>query len=77
MPIIEAPSTMRRFFSKTLVHPEVPLRRAIGTSDPLSLKPGLPQLREAPRRPAKTKIKIVEPEPVAPDSTALDAAKRP
>jgi hypothetical protein len=65
-----------------LAHPEIPLRRAVGSDDPFSLEPGLPQAPAGPSRP-KTRLKLVEksaaPAPVfkpAPDRSALAAAER-
>ena len=63
-----------------LEHPETPLRRAVGSSDPFRLEPAsLPQVPDVPKRP--TAKATSEPKRVAPptppaDRTALDAAER-
>jgi hypothetical protein len=64
-----------------LAHPEVPLRRAVGSADPFSLEPGLPDVPDPPRR-AKPDLKVVKaapaPKPKAPppDRSALAAAEK-
>ncbi|MBO9545830.1 hypothetical protein [Caulobacter sp.] len=64
-----------------LAHPEVPLRRAVGSKDPFSLEPGLPQV-PAPARRGKPALKVVAktapaaPAPPPPDRSALDAAQK-
>ena len=62
-----------------LAHPETPLRRAVGSTDPFALEPtGLPKVPDAPRRPAAKpppKAKpAARPKPPA-DRSALDAAE--
>ncbi|PVM83371.1 hypothetical protein [Caulobacter endophyticus] len=66
-----------------LAHPEVPLRRAIGSKDPFSLEPGLPDVPNPPRRRTPA-LKVVEtgPAPLStpkappPDRSALTAAEK-
>lgn len=66
-----------------LAHPETPLRRAVGTKNPFELEPtSLPQVPEAPKRPAAAKAKAsgghpkAAPKPRPPaDRTALDKAE--
>lgn len=64
-----------------LAHPEVPLRRAVGSTDPFSLEPGLPDVPDPPRR-SKPDLKVVKaapaPKPQAPppDRSALAAAEK-
>ncbi|PVM70944.1 cell envelope biogenesis protein TolA [Caulobacter radicis] len=64
-----------------LAHPEVPLRRAVGSQDPFSLDPGLPQVPDPPPR-GKPALKVLaKAAPVAlagspPDRSALDAAQK-
>lgn len=59
-------------------HPEIPLRRAVGSDDPYALEPrGLPSVPAAPKRPrekAKAKSKAEKPAPPA-DRSTLDAAE--
>ncbi|WP_158285943.1 hypothetical protein [Caulobacter sp. D5] len=68
-----------------LAHPEIPLRRAIGSKEPFSLQPSLPDVPERPRR-AKPKLKVAaaSPRPAkarprakvqAPDRARLEAAQ--
>lgn len=63
-----------------LAHPEVPLRRAVGSTDPFSLEPGLPDVPDAPK-PKKADLKLVPKAmpPKAtrppPDRSALTAAE--
>jgi hypothetical protein len=63
-----------------LAHPEVPLRRAVGSKDPFNLEPGLPNVPDAPKR-KKPDLSVVRatpaPEPKAPppDRSALTAAE--
>jgi hypothetical protein len=62
-----------------LSHPETPLKRAVGSSDPFSLEGTLPKVPEAPpsRRPAPNPKPKPEPRPAKPppDRSALDAAE--
>lgn len=63
-----------------LAHPEVPLRRAVGSQDPFSLEPGLPAVPDSPKR-QKPDLKVVKAAvaPVAkppPDRSALSAAEQ-
>jgi hypothetical protein len=61
-----------------LAHPEVPLRRAVGSTEPFSLEPGLPDLPDAPKRKApslKVVPKAVKPAAPPPDRSALTAAE--
>lgn len=64
-----------------LAHPDVPLRRAIGSSDPFSLEPNLPDVPDPPKR-AKPSLKVVPkvkaPEPTRPppDRSKVDAAEK-
>lgn len=66
-----------------LAHPEVPLRRAVGSNDPFSLDPGLPEAPTGPSLP-KPRLKLVAkaatpPAPAprpAPDRAALAAAEQ-
>lgn len=59
-------------------HPETPLRRAVGSSDPFGLEPRLPRLPDGPR-PAMSrraaKPRPVRPPAAPPDRGALDAAQ--
>ncbi|WP_454762150.1 hypothetical protein [Caulobacter segnis] len=63
-----------------LAHPEIPLRRAIGSKDPFSLEPNLPDVPDPPQR-AKPRLKVVPkakaPEPARPppDRSEVDAAE--
>jgi type IV secretory pathway VirB10-like protein len=60
-----------------LAQPEVPLRRAVGTSDPFSLEPGLPRLPDgagAQKRPPKLRLVPTGPK-AEPDRTALTSAE--
>lgn len=68
-----------------LAHPGTPLRRAIGSNEPFSLQPGLPDVPE-PERQAKPKLKVAAASPrppktkplakaPAPDRTRLEAAQ--
>jgi hypothetical protein len=58
-----------------LAHPGVPLRRAVGSKDPFSLEPGLPQVPDAPKR-KKPDLKVVKtapaPAPKAPPPNRSD-----
>lgn len=56
-----------------LAHPETPLRRAVGSSDPFSLEPRLPDAPRATRRPARPRP-VVDPTKL-PDRGALDDAE--
>lgn len=62
-----------------LKHPETPLRRAVGSSDPFRLEPSsLPKVPDAPKRPAAKpagKAKHAEPERPPADRSGLDAAE--
>lgn len=64
-----------------LAHPEIPLRRAIGSKDRFSLEPGLPDVPDPPKR-QKPDLKVVKaappPKPKAPpaDRSALTAAEK-
>jgi hypothetical protein len=66
-----------------LAHPEVPLRRAVGSNDPFSLEPGPPQAPAGPSRP-KPGLKLVAkgaaPPPAPafkpPDRSGLAAAEQ-
>lgn len=68
-----------------LAHPETPLRRAVGSSDPFALEPtSLPKVPDPPKRaPAKVETKLkpgAKARPAAPprppaDRTKLDAAE--
>ena len=56
-----------------LAHPEVPLKRALGSKDPFALEAvSLPQLPDAPK---KTKVKTAAPRKPPADRSALDAAE--
>lgn len=62
-----------------LAHPEVPLRRAVGSTEPFSLEPGLPDVPDPPKRKAPA-LKLVPKALEAraappPDRTTLDAAE--
>ena len=61
-----------------LAHPEVPLRRAVGSKDPFAVEPAsLPSVPDAPKRAANPAAKArpaPKPEP-APDRSELDAAE--
>ncbi|MDR6624517.1 hypothetical protein [Caulobacter segnis] len=64
-----------------LAHPEVPLRRAVGSKDPFSLEPGLPDVPEAPKRKAPDpKVVKAAPAPAPkappPDRSKLAAAEK-
>jgi len=64
-----------------LAHPEVPLRRAVGSKDAFSLEPGLPQVPDAPKR-KKPDLKVVKaapaptPKAAPPDRSDLTAAEK-
>ncbi|AYV48568.1 hypothetical protein CFHF_19895 [Caulobacter flavus] len=64
-----------------LAHPEVPLRRAVGSKDPFSLEPGLPDVPDAPK-PKKADLKLVpkakarQPERPPPNRAELSAAEK-
>ena len=61
-----------------LEHPETPLRRAVGSSDPFQLEPAsLPKVPDAPKRSRKpaAKPKPTAPKRPPPDRRALDAAE--
>lgn len=56
-----------------LAHPDVPLRRAVGSQDPFAVDPvSLPEVPDAPRRKVAKAQPAPEPEP---DRSALDAAE--
>jgi hypothetical protein len=61
-------------------HPETPLRRAVGSSDPFALEPtSLPGVPDAPKTPAaKPAAKTKSPAPARPpaDRSKLDAAEK-
>jgi len=61
-------------------HPEIPLRRAVGSSDPFALQPtSLPQVPDAPKRAAAkphVQAKPAAPAKPAADRTKLDAAEK-
>lgn len=62
-----------------LAHPGTPLRRAVGSKDPFSLEPGLPDVPAPPKakRPdLKLVPKAVAPAPPPPDRSALEAAEK-
>ncbi|MDB5393675.1 MAG: hypothetical protein JWM91_1181 [Rhodospirillales bacterium] len=61
-----------------LAHPETPLRRAIGSSDPFELgAKGLPKVPRAEKPPAEKRQRKAEiPAPPPPDRTALDQAEQ-
>ena len=58
-------------------HPETPLRRAVGSSDPFALEPtGLPSVPDAPKKPAaKRAVKSAPVEPAAPPRPPADRSK--
>lgn len=64
-----------------LAHPGTPLRRAVGSKDPFSLEPGLPDV-PAPQKPKRPDLKLVPqaaaPPPATPrpDRSALEAAEK-
>ena len=60
------------------VHPETPLRRAIGSSDPFALEPtGLPKVPPLPKKvKPSVKLKPAAPAEPAPDRSKLDAAEK-
>jgi type IV secretory pathway VirB10-like protein len=73
------PATDAAAVAAALEHPDTPLRRAVGSSDPFQLEPsGLPKVPDAPERArAKAAHKpkpAAAPKPPA-DRTALDAAE--
>jgi hypothetical protein len=62
-----------------LAHPEIPLKRAVGSTDPFALEPvGLPKLPDMPEakkvKPAPKSRTVVRKKPPA-DRSALDAAE--
>ena len=59
-------------------HPETPLRRAVGSTDPFALKPeGLPEVPDAPKpKTAAAKAKPVAPAKPPADRSKLDAAEK-
>ena len=61
-----------------LAHPEVPLKRAVGSSDPFALEANLPKIPDAPRKaqssPAATEKRKAPPTKPPADRRALDAA---
>lgn len=73
------PATDDAAVPAALEHPETPLRRAVGSSDPFQLEPAsLPRVPDAPKRktaPAAAKPKPVAAAKPAADRTALDAAE--
>jgi hypothetical protein len=64
-----------------LAHPGTPLRRAVGSKDPFSLEPGLPDV-PAPPKAKRPDLKLVPnavapaPAPPPPDRSALEAAEK-
>ena len=59
-------------------HPETPLRRAVGSSDPFALEPtSLPDVPDAPKRPTAKPAAKAKPTPARPlaDRSKLDAAE--
>ena len=61
-----------------LAHPETPLKRAVGSTDPFGLEARLPDVPDAPKRPApkpspQPKAKVAA--KPTPDRTALDIAE--
>ena len=62
-----------------IAHPETPLRRAVGTSDPFALEPiSLPRVPDAPKRtPVKPAARAKPAEPLKPpaDRSKLNAAE--
>lgn len=71
-----------------MAHAGIPLRRAVGSRDPFSLAPGLPDVPDAPRRktpalkgggrtrePPADRARDVAPKPRPPDRSALTAAQ--
>lgn len=63
-----------------VIHPETPLRRPVGSTDPFALEPtGLPRVHEAPKRPtAKAAVKV-QPAPstrALADRSKLDEAEK-
>jgi hypothetical protein len=62
-----------------LAHPETPLKRAVGSSDPFALEANLPKIPEAPRKAQSAAAGKREPkaQPARPpaDRSALDAAE--
>lgn len=63
--------------ASALAHPEVPLRRAVGSNDPFELDPtGLPDIPDLPKRQTVQRPQTKSPTPKpARDRTALDAAE--
>lgn len=63
-----------------IAHPEVPLRRAVGSSDPFALEPtSLPSVPDGPKKvAAKAAPKVKPPVPAKPpaDRSKLDAAEK-
>jgi hypothetical protein len=61
-------------------HPETPLRRAVGSTDPFALEPtSLPKVPDAPKKPAAkpaAKAKPAEPKKPPADRSRLDAAEQ-
>jgi type IV secretory pathway VirB10-like protein len=73
------PATDAAAIAAALEHPDTPLRRAVGSSDPFRLEPtGLPKVPDAPQRapakPAHRPKLSAAPKPPA-DRTALEAAE--
>jgi hypothetical protein len=69
--------TDQKTIAAALAHPETPLRRAIGSSEPFELEPStLPKVPDLPKSKAKPKTKKPEPKKrPAPDRSKLDAAE--
>ena len=58
-----------------LANPEIPLKRAVGSTDPFALEPvSLPRVPDAPKQ-AKGKAKAAAPPKPSADRSALDAAE--
>jgi hypothetical protein len=61
-----------------LAHPETPLKRAVGSTDPFALEAALPDVPEAPKKPAAKAMRKAKPEPPPrpkADRSALAAAE--
>ncbi|CAN7483389.1 hypothetical protein [Caulobacter sp. LjRoot300] len=60
-----------------MAHPEIPLRRAVGSTDPFGLEPGLPDVPDPPRR-TRPDLKLVhkaKPAKAVPDLELRDLAE--
>ena len=74
------PATDKDAVAAALAHPLTPLRRAIGSKGSFSLKPSTPSLDIARAgtggaKPGRSPPRSSDPEPPAPDRTALSAAE--